>query len=199
MELSRRDAVAALATIGVGGAAVAYARSRSDSSGSGDGAGDGGDSGVTDDQTATPGPTVASEEALLSTAATLAEVVYPSEVEGSAEFGQTYVAGRIADDDAHRTGVAAAVGTLDERAEDSHGAPFRELEPADGDALLSEMGMQSVEPDPDGSDRERVRYYLVNELLYGLMTSPKGGALVGIENPPGHAGGLEAYQQGPQG
>ena len=194
MELSRRDAVAALAAIGIGigGGAVAHTQlGGSDERGPGDkgaptdtsdGAGDAGGSGP-----------------LVDTAAALGDVLYPPEVDGVGEFTRTYVRGRIADDEDRRAAMADAVATLDARADEEYGAAFRDLDPAEGNSLLSGMGMENVAPDPGGSDRERVRYYLVNELLYALMTSPKGGALVGIENPPGHPGGLDAYQQGPQG
>lgn len=194
MELSRRDAVAALAAIGVGGGAVAYTQTRDE-----DGAGGGGsDAGADEDGNADGDAAGATDERILASAEALAAVVYPSDVEGAGEFARTYVAGRIADDDRRRE-TLAAVETLDARAEDAHGSAFRDLDPEAGDALLSEMGMEAVDPDPDGSDREQVRYYLVNELLYGLLTSPKASALLGVENPPGHAGGLDAYQQGPQG
>jgi len=43
----------------------------------------------------------------------------------------------------------------------------------------------------------RVRYYLVNDLLFALYSSPTGGKLVGIENPQGHPGGTGSYQQPP--
>jgi hypothetical protein len=63
----------------------------------------------------------------------------------------------------------------------------------------SEMGLSITDPRPAGTDRERVRYYLVDELLYALYASPTGGRLLGIENPPGHPGGLDSYQRGPDG
>jgi len=203
MKLTRRDAVAALAVVGIGGGAVAYTQL----DGSGDGTGSGADgSGATDGSNDGAGDpdgsdgtdgTVASS-ALLATSVALADVVYPAEVEGREAFVRTYVSRRIETDDARRTGMADAVATLDARAREHHDAPFRDLSADDGDALLRELGMQSVTPDPEGSALERVRFYLVNELLYALLTSPKGGALVDIENPPGHPGGLDAYQQGPQ-
>ncbi|MEF8852354.1 MAG: gluconate 2-dehydrogenase subunit 3 family protein [Haloarculaceae archaeon] len=188
MELSRRDAVAALAAIGIGGA-VAYTQL--------DGANDGppGDGSRGDGSPDAPGDSTT----LVETAVALGNVLYPPEVDGVETFVRTYVRGRTDDDDARRTAMTDAVATLDTRADEEYGAPFRDLDPADGDALLEGMDMENVDPDPEGSDRERVRYYLVNELLYALMTSPKGGALVGIESPPGYPGGLDAYQQGPQG
>jgi len=206
MRLTRRDAVAALAAIGIGGGAVAYTQldgsnddseSGGDGSGTADGSSDGTDGASgTDGTNGTGGPVDSS--ALLATSAALADVVYPSEVEGREEFVRTYVSGRIESDDARREGMADAVATLDTRARESYDAPFRDLSAENGDALLRELGMGTVEPDPGGSALERVRFYLVNELLYALLTSPKGGELVSIENPPGHPGGLDAYQQGPQ-
>lgn len=191
MELSRRDAVAALAAIGIGGGAVAYTQL--------DGAGEGSsdtDGGATTDGTATDAPGGSAE--LVETTVALADVLYPPEVEGFEEFVRTYVRGRTGSDGERRRGMVDAAATLDARARDSYDAPFRDLAPEEGDALLRELGMESVDPDPDGTERERVRFYLVNELLYALLTSPKGGQLVNIANPPGHPGGLDAYQQGPQ-
>jgi hypothetical protein len=61
------------------------------------------------------------------------------------------------------------------------------------------MGADTADPDPDpdGTDAGRVRYYVVNELLYALYASPTGGELVGIENPRGYPGGTASYRRGP--
>jgi hypothetical protein len=59
------------------------------------------------------------------------------------------------------------------------------------------MNADTLEPDPRGSDEQRVRYFVVNELLFALYASPTGGELVGIENPQGHPGGIQSYQRGP--
>jgi len=60
------------------------------------------------------------------------------------------------------------------------------------------MSVDTADPVPDGDDVERVRYYVVNELLFALYSSPTGGELVGLENPRGNPGGLASYQRGPQ-
>ncbi|MFC7197275.1 gluconate 2-dehydrogenase subunit 3 family protein [Halosimplex aquaticum] len=182
MELTRRDAIAALAAIGVGGG-VAYGASElagRDGPGGSDG---------------TPSET-GDSDALLETAVALAEVVYPTEVTEVESFVRTFVSGRVESDDARRAAMMDAANALDDRAHSEYGTPFRELKP-EGNALLETLGMSRVDPDPEGDERQRIRYYLVNELLYGLLRSPKGGQLAGIENPPGHPGGLEAYQQEP--
>ena len=138
MELSRRDALGALAAIGVSGGAVYYTQERGDGSSS---------AGSSEDS-----------EALLETAAALAAVVYPSEVEGAGEFARTYVSGRVGDDEAYREAMVEAASALDARADEEYGAPFRELAAEDGDALLRDVGLEGVEPDPEGSERERIRF-----------------------------------------
>ncbi|MCU4802682.1 gluconate 2-dehydrogenase subunit 3 family protein [Halobacteria archaeon HArc-gm2] len=179
MELTRRDAIAALAAAGVaGGGAVLVASDRDRGSESND------DEGATND----------AHEDIVETATALAPVLYPSEVDDAAEFVRTYVTGRIENDDDHRTGMADAVAALDAHASEEFESNFRELSPEQGDRLLTDVGLDRVRPDPAGSDLERIRFYLVNELLYALFSSPTGGELVGTENPPGHPGGLESYQ-----
>jgi hypothetical protein len=172
MELTRRDAVAALAAAGVAGGGAYLATGGSNRGAkSNDGSDD-----------------------IVETATALAPVLYPSEVDDAEEFVRTYVTGRIEDDDDHRNGMADAVAVLDGYANDEFESNFRELSPEQGDQLLTDVGLDRIRPDPVGSDLERIRFYLVNELLYALFSSPTGGELVGTENPPGHPGGLDSYQ-----
>ncbi|SFR91238.1 Gluconate 2-dehydrogenase subunit 3 [Halomicrobium zhouii] len=179
MELTRRDAVAALAAAGVAGGGAYLATTGGDSGGESN-----------DDE----GASNEGSDAVVETATALAPVLYPAEVADAEEFVRTYVTGRIENDDDHRTGMADAVAVLDDYATEEFESNFRDLSPAEGDQLLTDLGLDRVGPDPEGSDLERVRFYLVNELLYALFSSPTGGELVGTENPPGHPGGLESYQ-----
>ena len=87
---------------------------------------------------------------------------------------------------------------LNDRAEAWYGAPFAALPVEDRDSLLREVGADTAEEDPAGTTAERVRYYVVNDLLMALYASPTGGELVGIENPQGHPGGTDNYQRGPR-
>ncbi|NHN49730.1 gluconate 2-dehydrogenase subunit 3 family protein [Halostella sp. JP-L12] len=179
MELSRRDALAALASGGVvaGVGAAGLRRSLADAP----------DDGVD----LTPGR----ERDLL---VAVARVVYPSEVDGVREFVETYVAGRADDREGYRAAMREALAAVDDRAREWRDANFLALDAAERDAHLREMGVDAADPDPEGTDAERIRYYVVNELLYALYTSPTGGELVGIENPQGHPGGTESYQRGPR-
>ncbi|MCU4742517.1 gluconate 2-dehydrogenase subunit 3 family protein [Natronoglomus mannanivorans] len=177
MELSRRDAIAALAAVGIGTGGVALYRS--------DAFGDG----SIDSETSPDDP--------VDTMIALAAVVYPSEVSGIDEFVETYVVGRLEDDETHEERTVQALAHLEGYASDEFGDSFVDLSPEDRDAVLRELGVQNAQPNPEGSDVERIRYYLVNELLYALFTSPTGGELVGHENPPGHGGGLDSYRRGP--
>jgi hypothetical protein len=170
MELTRRDAVAALAAAGVATAGVAL-----------------------DDAD----PLEAGERDPLRVLQAVAHVVYPSDVSGVDAFVRRYLAGRLDDRPAYREGVLDAVALVDARARTWYDAPAADLDPTDLDALLREIGADRVDPDPDGSDAERVRFFVVNELLYALYSTPTGGELVGIENPQGHPGGTDSYQRGP--
>lgn len=175
MELTRRDAVAALAALGVGGAvAVGTHRDRS------------GDAGVENED----GPNI--ERVLVAAA----EVVYPDAVEGTETFVREFLGGRLTDSD-HTAELGAVVAELEGYAEEWHGDHFAELSVETRERLLEELGADTADEDPDGTTAERVRYYVVNELLLALYASPTGGELVGIENPQGHPGGTDSYQRGP--
>ncbi len=187
MELTRRDALAALAAGGVGvGAGAVTTREGSDTDRS---------------RVDTPEPSGTDHGLGAHTRKTLvavARVVYPADVTGLERFVYTYLDGRTADRPEHADGLEAAVQQLDGMGEDWHGGAFVDLDPATRDQLLRETGADTAEPDPGGSPAERIRYYLINELLFALYSSPTGGKLVGIENPQGHPGGLESYQRGPR-
>lgn len=183
MQLSRRDAVAALAAVGAtGGVALGARRVQRDSRG---------DSRDPDRPTGN-----VSDERVKTTLIAVAEVVYPEAVSGLEAFVGRFLEGRLSTP-SHGDGVRIAVGELDERAMSWYDRRVTELSPGDRDRLLREVGADSAEEDPDGTTAERVRYYVVNELLLALYASPKGGELVGIENPQGHPGGAESYQRGP--
>ncbi|UIP01455.1 gluconate 2-dehydrogenase subunit 3 family protein (plasmid) [Halobaculum sp. CBA1158] len=187
MELSRRDALAALSAAGVGSLAGCAAPTAG-----GEGTGDRSDGrGIGGDDEGRVG------DRELATLVAVAEAVYPSEVEGVAEFVETYTGGRVDGDDAYARGVAEAAATLDEYTETFHDRSFRELSVDTRLETLDVMSVDVEEPDPDGTDAQRVRHYLVNELLYALYTSPTGASLAGLENPPGHPGGTESYREGP--
>ncbi|WP_058366905.1 gluconate 2-dehydrogenase subunit 3 family protein [Haloparvum sedimenti] len=190
MELTRRDAAAALAAFGVGGVGAAGVREWRQSSAEG-----------------SEDAPVASDTAVRDALVAVAEVVYPSEVEGVPSFVESFLSGRLVDPDdaagaseferAHDAGLREAVTTLNDLAASWYDAPVADLPPSDRDGLLREVGADTAEASPDGTDAERVRYYVVNELLLALYASPTGGELVGIENPQGHPGGTDTYQRGP--
>lgn len=172
MELSRRDVLAALSAAGVGAAA--------------------GCSGLPSRDSRPVG------EHEVETLVAVAEVVYPSAVENVAGFVRDYSAERVREDEAYAKGVADAVAALDDYATDWYDGKFATLSRTQRADLLDIMGVDTADPDPDGLALERVRYYLVNELLYAFYTTPTGAGLAGLENPPGYPGGTQSYQRGPQ-
>lgn len=169
MDLSRRDVLAALAAVGVSTTAGCFDR-----------------------------PDALGDHELDSLVA-LAEVVYPSEVSGIRDFVEQYSIGRVTGRTEYERGMVDAISTLDDYATDWFDAEFTDLSPADRDTLLDQMSVDVADPVPDGTPPERVRFYLVNDLLYAFYSTPTGGELVGIENPPGHPGGTTSYQRGPPG
>lgn len=177
MELTRRDALAALAAAGVAVGLDAV---------------DGPEGFEPGDLTV--GSRLSRHD--VATLVAIADVVYPSSVEGAEQFVRAVAAGRADEQPEWATGAHDAVATLDTYAEAWYDDRAVDLHPATRERLLDEMGVDTADPDPDGSDRERVRHFVVNALLFALYASPTGGRLVGIENPPGHPGGTTSYQRG---
>jgi hypothetical protein len=188
VKLTRRDALLALVAIGGAGAAGVGVRGlQSAAGGTEDDAPDASDA----------DETLPSDQRVRDTLVAVAEVVYPSEVSGVEAFVETFVDSRLADEE-HAQGVREAVAMLDERGHSWYDGRVTDLEPETRDQLLHDTGSDTAAEDPAGRPAERIRYYVVNELLLALYASPTGGELVGIENPQGHPGGIESYRRGPQ-
>ncbi|WP_336325988.1 gluconate 2-dehydrogenase subunit 3 family protein [Halovenus sp. HT40] len=173
MELTRRDALLALgggATLGVGALAVSE-RTEDDSA---DGTLDDGD---------------------LSTLLALAEAIYPAEVAPTMEFVRTYVEGHRQQ---RQHQIIEAIERLDAGSRRFTGSDFANLPESKRTVVLGRVGVDRAQSDPDGSVPERIRYHLVNSLLYALFSSPTGSELVGIENPTGHPGGYESLARTPE-
>jgi hypothetical protein len=179
VKLSRRDALAALATTSVGAVAGCSTLSETD-----------------EVDTATDGSL---DDAALDVLVAAAEVLYPSDVTGVDEFVRTYAVSRVATDAGHEAGLARTARDLNEVAKDWEGAGFASLDRATRDDVLRSTAVGTVRPDPNGTFTARLRYYVVNDLLYAFYASPKGGKTVGIENPVGYPGGTESYQKPPPG
>ncbi|MFC6953596.1 twin-arginine translocation signal domain-containing protein [Halorubellus litoreus] len=175
MELTRRDAMGALAAAGVAvGAGV-----------------------VADRFAGTEEDPPAFDEHALATTVAVGRAIYPSDLENVESFVRTYALSRSEGDEDYRTGMADAVAALDEYTQDWYDSDYVDLESETAETVLYEMGVDVEDPDPEGVPPERVRYYLVNELLYALYTTDTGGRLVGLENPQGFPGGTDSYQRGP--
>lgn len=139
------------------------------------------------------------DEGALEVLVAAAEVVYPSEATGVDEFVRTYAVGRVANDPAHREGMATAVADLDDLARDRKGEAFAALAPETRDRLLHAVGADIADPDPNGPLPARLRRFVVDDLLFAFYASPTGGELVGVENPVGYPGGIDSYQRPPPG
>jgi len=174
MDLTRRDALAALSSAGivVGGGAAVLSRDE--------------------------GPAERPPERVTAALVAVADVVYPSAVSNVPEFVETYAGERWQARPDYRAGVEDAVTELDRFAGQYVDADrYADLETDRRAAVLDRANVDVREPDPDGLPAERVRYYVVNDLLFALYASPTGGRLVGIENPQGYPGGTDSYRRGP--
>ena len=187
MELTRRDALAALsaagATVGGGVFAARFDPPRADDGSGADPAGD------------DAGTEVSLSTDLLDLLDAVAEVVYPDGVGERRAFVDSYVVGRVTDRPAYREGLREAAAQLDAVARDWHDAPYADLDVDTRDRILRNLGVKTADPDPKGPLTDRIRFYVVNDLLFAFYSSPTGGRLVGIENPIGHPGGTESYQR----
>lgn len=176
MRLTRRDALAALAVAGAtAGVGIGVMGPDADSE---------------------PSGPVGSAE--IATLVATAEVLYPDEVGGIDRFVEGFVRGRVEDRPEHGEAVASALDYLEAYTDAWYDRSFVDLEPSAREEALRRMNVPTARPDPDGSDVERVRYFVVNELLFALYASPTGGDLVGLENPQGHPGGRTSYRRGPR-
>ena len=132
----------------------------------------------------------------VATVVALADVVYPSAVDVESGFIEGYFAtlgGRRIE------GARRAVADLDAAARSVYGARFGVLSSRERTTLLRELGVDTVYPRPDGTVPARIRYHLVNGLLYALFTSPVGTQLFGIRNPIGYPGGYYGSDRGESG
>lgn len=172
MELSRRDALFVLAGGGVAGSAAIHR-------------------GLLDDVD----DSLSGSE--LRTLGAVADLLYPSSVEATSEFVETYVVGRQRWDDDYLQGVRGALDALGRTSRRETGRSFPSLGTGLRDDVLRATGADRAHSDPAGTEAQRVRYYLVDELLYAFYASPRGGRLVGNENPTGYPGGTDAYQNVP--
>lgn len=177
MELTRRDVIIALSAVGVGSVASVAEfldSERHEGHSSSD---------------------IRLSDHEVETVVALAEVVYPSDVDSVATFVRDYFAVRVNEDDSYARGVGEAITELDDYVSEWHDETYASLSASARADILDQMTVDTANPNPTGVASERIRYYLVNELLYAFYATPTGAALVGLENPPGHPGGTQSYQQ----
>lgn len=172
MELTRRDALLALAGSGlVASAAVA--------------------------EEAVDGRRGTLSASDVETLLALTDVLYPSDVTATEAYVETYVLGRTAVDEAYVAGMTEALDVVRTTSRRETGRAFASLDETSRDDVLRATGAGRAYADREGTVAQRVRYFVVDELLYALYVTPKGAALIGNDNPKGYPGGTEAYQRPP--
>jgi hypothetical protein len=133
----------------------------------------------------------------LKTLVALAEILYPSSVTVTDEFVENYVLGRKAVDETYLSAIGTSVDVVQATSKRETGRRYASLNRDRRDDVLRATGANRAYPHPEGTTAQRIRYYVVDELLYAFYATPKGAELVRSENPTGYPGGTEAYQQPP--
>jgi hypothetical protein len=129
----------------------------------------------------------------------MARAIYPSSFPVDESWVENRVFGRVEPTEGHFDQLVAAIEAIDAHARARFGGPVTSLSEGYRRGVLQSMGVTEVHATADGTTAERVRFYLVNDLLYVLLTAPESSDLTGIVNPPGHPGGTDVYKQGPGG
>jgi hypothetical protein len=111
-------------------------------------------------------------------------------VEVTEEFVNTYMYGRITDEQSYQQKLTSGVETLDSEAQSAHDSPFRALTEDQRVSLIESTDLRSGGSVPDGTAIEQVNYHLIDELLFAFYASPAGGEMVGNTNPRGWPGGF---------
>lgn len=122
----------------------------------------------------------------------VAAIVYPTAADYDEEFVMSHVESRS---EARQQGIYTAVDDLNAFARQWYGRSFPSLSSATQRSLLRDLGVGRAGADPDSTATERIRYYVVNQLLFALYTDPRGSRLFGVDNPRGYPGGYESYQE----
>lgn len=125
----------------------------------------------------------------------LGEVLYPSSVAVTRRFVETSALGLAMMDDGYLAGLSEALDVVRTTSRRETGRGYTSLDADLRDGVLRATGADQAYADPDGTVAQRVRYYVVDGLLYAFYATPAGSGLAGNENPRGYPGGTEVYQQ----
>lgn len=123
---------------------------------------------------------------------TIADVVHPSEPDQFETILTGYVTGLT---DSRKRVLLGTLAELDQVSYSQLGIPFRSLSASEATLLLKALGVDRVQSSPQGPLAERIRFHLVNSVLYAVLTDPVGTNVLGIDNPVGHPGGFSSYTQ----
>lgn len=128
----------------------------------------------------------------LETLLTVADVVFPADPRPLEPVIASYV-DRLGD--GRTRALVATVAELDQAAYAQFGIPVRSLSRGECERLFEVLGVTRVQPRPEGTVPERIRFHLVNAVLYSILTHPEGTGPFGITNPVGHPGGFSSFSE----
>jgi hypothetical protein len=123
---------------------------------------------------------------------TVADAVYPGDPEQFRPVVRSYTT-RLGD--SRRGELLGTLSELDRISSRHAGSPFRTLAGPEATRLLERLGVNRVQSRRQGTLSERVRFHLVNSVLYAILTDPAGTGRFDIDNPAGYPGGFDSYTQ----
>lgn len=125
-------------------------------------------------------------EALL----TIADIVHPANPGGFEPVIARYVRRLPA---SRERALLGTLSELDGVSRRQLGAGFGSLSTPEARLLLEGLGVDGVQSNRQGTLAERIRFHLINSVMYALLTDPSGTAVLGIDNPVGYPGGFSSY------
>jgi len=121
---------------------------------------------------------------------TVADAVYPGDPEPFRSILRRYV-DRLGE--SRLGGLLETLAELDQISSRYSGSLFRSLSGAEATRLFERLGVNRVQSRRAGTLSERVRFHLVNSVLYAILTDPAGTERFDVGNPAGYPGGFDSY------
>ena len=118
---------------------------------------------------------------------TVAGIVHPAESEAFEPVLSSYL-NQLSD--SRTQSILETIAELNKISRRRLGRPFHILSRNEAEQLFTILGVNRVQAAPNGTLAERIRFHLVNSVIYALMTNPNGTREFEIQNPVGYPGGI---------
>ncbi len=125
---------------------------------------------------------------------TIVDVVYPSSDPRQFEPTVRNYVDSLPEE--RRQILLGTLAELDRITADALGQPLGAASTPGVIMVMKRIGVDRVQSKPRGMLAERIRFHLVNSIMYALLTEPRVTRSFGIDNPVGYPGGFSSYISG---